>query len=318
MTAANPSRLGQINAAGDDQALFLDVFGGEVLTRFETAVNLKDKQMIRTLTEGKSARFPATFKVDTAYHTPGDEILGQNVKHNEITISIDDILIADTFVADFDELVNHYDVRSIYSSEIGNALAVAYDRNVARTILRASRGAELFAGDGGGAAITNAALNSDSDVLFDAISQAKEDMESADVPVDQVPVYAAIKPALWYLIARSDKAINRDTSGTDGSVAKSVLETVDGVEIVRSNAYPFGIDDSANADIPTAQRINMTNTVGMVWTPMAAGTVQLMDVMTEVHPDPRRLGTLMYGKYLVGHGPLRAKCARELRTAANV
>ena len=316
MPNANPSRLGQANLTGADDALFLDVFGGEVLTAFETRVMLRDKHMIRNIEHGRSARFPATFKVGTAYHTPGAEILGQNVRHNEVTISIDDVLISDVFVANVDELQNHYDVRSIYSSEMGNALALAYDRNVARNILRASRGAELFPGDGGGSALTNALMATDANALFDGISQAKQAMETRDVPVDTQPVYAAFRPASWYLMARSTRATNKDT-GDGGSIANTVLTTVDGIQVVRSTALPFGTNDSANAALPTAYRINMTNTVGMVWTPMAAASLHLQDVQMESVYETRRQGTLFVGKYLVGHGPLRNKCAVELRTAAN-
>lgn len=314
MANATPSRIGQVQGAGADDALFLDVFGGEVLTAFETSVALRDKHMVRTIEHGRSARFPASFKVGTSYHTPGAEITGQVVQHNEVTISIDDVLIADIFVANVDELQNHYDVRSIYSTELGNALALAYDKNVCRNILRAARGGELFAGDGGGAALTQAGFANTADTLFDGISQAKQAMEEKDVPVDRMPVYAAFLPAQWYIMARSDRALNKDT-GDGGSIANTVLKTVDQIEIVKSNAFPFGVDDSANAALPEDYRVNLSTTVGAVWTPMAAATLQLMDVQMESEYDMRRQGTLMLGKYLVGHGPLRNKCAVELKTA---
>lgn len=314
MAAANPSRIGQANLTGADDALFLDVFGGEVLTAFETRVQMRDKHMVRQIEHGRSARFPATFKVGTSYHTPGAEIVGQNVRHNEVTITIDDVLLADVFVANIDELQNHYDVRSIYSTEVGNALALAYDRNVARNILRAARGGELFPGDGGGAALTNAAFANTAADLFAGISQARQAMEEKDVPLDTMPVFAAFKAAQWYIMARSDLALNKDT-GDGGSIARTVLETVDGTQIMKSNALPWGVNDSANAALPTAYRLNMATTVGAVWTPMAAATLQLMDVQMESEYDIRRQGTLMLGKYLVGHGPLRNKCAVELKTA---
>ena len=132
MANATPSRLGQIQGAGDVRALNLDVFGGEVLTAFERSLNMRDKHMTRQIESGRSARFPATFKVGTRYHTPGDEFVGQVIQHNEVTITIDDLLISDTFISNIDEALNHYDVRSIYTNEIGLALAEAYDRNVTR------------------------------------------------------------------------------------------------------------------------------------------------------------------------------------------
>lgn len=55
MTAANVSRLGQINTAGDNSALFLKLFSGEVLTAFEIACVFADKHFIQSISSGKSA-----------------------------------------------------------------------------------------------------------------------------------------------------------------------------------------------------------------------------------------------------------------------
>lgn len=55
MANATPSRVGQIKGAGDDRALFLKVFSGEVLTTFNTACVMKDKTRVRNLSSGKSA-----------------------------------------------------------------------------------------------------------------------------------------------------------------------------------------------------------------------------------------------------------------------
>ena len=126
MTAATPSRSGQIGATGATDALWLKVFAGEVLTAYETAVKLKGTVRERSISGAKSASFPATFKTSANYHTPGAEILGKAIKHNEIVITLDDLLISDVFVADIDELKNHYDVRAPYSAELGNSLALFY------------------------------------------------------------------------------------------------------------------------------------------------------------------------------------------------
>jgi hypothetical protein len=47
---------GQINGAGATDALFLKVFGGEVMAAFETALVFNDsRQMVRSIASGKSA-----------------------------------------------------------------------------------------------------------------------------------------------------------------------------------------------------------------------------------------------------------------------
>lgn len=57
MANATVSRLGQQDAAGAADALFLKVFGGEVLVAFDEACKAIDKHFIRTIEHGKSAQF---------------------------------------------------------------------------------------------------------------------------------------------------------------------------------------------------------------------------------------------------------------------
>src|SRR5689334_10178885 len=98
-----PSRPGQINSAGDPLALFLKVFAGEVLTAFAETNVAMSRHMVRTISQGKSAQFPATWKGTAAYHTPGTQLVGTQVAQNERVIVIDDLLVADRFIALIDE-----------------------------------------------------------------------------------------------------------------------------------------------------------------------------------------------------------------------
>jgi len=314
MSNATVSRLGQANTAGDVKALFLKVFAGEVITSFETNTILKPLTRQRVIQSGKSAQFPAIYKAAAAYHAVGTEILGQNIKHNEVVISIDDLLVADAFIANIDEAMNHYDVRSPYSNELGLALALAYDKNVARNIARAARGAALFTGDSGGSAITDSDSDTSATSLAGSIWTAKQTMEEKDVPVDSSPVYAALKPAQWYLLAQdATLVLNRDVGG-DGSYSQGKFSMIGGVDVVKSNALPF-INSSADTSIPSAYRVNLATTTGLVFTEACAATVQLMGLGMESEYDIRRQGTLMVAKYAVGHGPLLNKCAVEIKTA---
>ena len=148
---ASLSRLGGINgvqynagsASGNyekENANFLKIFSGEVLTTFNRETIFKDLTMKRTISSGKSASFPITGRFSSRYHRPGDFITGQGNKGmiGEKIITIDDLLIADASIYDLDEAKLHWDVRSIYSTELGRALARAYDQRLARTLLTAS------------------------------------------------------------------------------------------------------------------------------------------------------------------------------------
>jgi hypothetical protein len=314
MANATPSRLGQVRGAGDTRAMFEKVFAGEVLTAFETNTILKPLTEHKTIASGKSASFPAIYKASAAYHTAGTELTGTAIQHNEVTISVDDQLIADTFIANIDEAMNHYDVRSPYSQELGLALALFYDKNVARNIARAARGLSLFAADTGGTQITDADSKTSATSLAGSIWTAKQTMEEADVPVEAVPVQCVVKPAQWYLLAQeSTLVLNRDVDG-DGSYSKGSFSMIGGVNVSRSNALPF-VDSSADTSIPSAYRLNMANTSALIFVSRAAATVQLIGMATEEIYDGRRQGTLMLGKMAVGHGPLINKAAVEVITA---
>lgn len=334
MSDATPSRVGQIQGSGDPTALFLKVFSGEILTAYHANVLMKDKHRVRAIANGKSAQFPATFKVGTQYHTPGTEILGEQIQSNEVVITLDNFLISDVFIADIDEAMSHFDFRSIYSNEMGIALALAYDRNVMRNVLLSSRASGLFTGDSGGGNLTNASLGTDGAYLSGALFTAKETLENKLVPVNTTPVYAGFLSAQWYLIAQTEKIVNSLYNG-GGSNSKGTFTSVAGVEVVKSTAFPFGLNDTVydgstnttgtvgapsganalEADFPTKYQLNMTTTVGAVWTEAAAATLQLRDLSMQSAYDIRRGGTLMVSRYAVGHGPLRSKCALELKTS---
>jgi hypothetical protein len=146
------SRLGQINATGDSLALFLKKFAGEVLTSFTTNNVMKDLHTIRTISNGKSAQFPVTGIASSKYHVAGERITDagnsyqSQIKANEVVINIDGLVLATTFIANIDEAMNHYDVRSIYSTELGRALAQRFDKQVMQAALLGTLGAPNVTG----------------------------------------------------------------------------------------------------------------------------------------------------------------------------
>lgn len=318
MSNSTPSRPGQNQLAGDVRALMLDLFGGEVITAFETSTVLRDKHMTKSLSNGKSYKFPAIWRATGGYHTPGVEITGDQIEHTEITVDPDDKLVSSVFIADIDELLNHFDVRQGYTKELGEFLATHYDANVLRTLIQASRGPSLFTGDQGGTGLENADFTTNAVALIDGFSAAKQAMDEKDVPVNSQPVHGILKPAQWYLVARSDKNLNRDFNGGVGSIRSMTLNTIDDIQVHKSNiaAGVFGSDDSANAAIPAYYRGKFGTTVGCVWTPMAAASVIVQDVGFNIVDQPEKQGTLLISRMMVGTRTLRTKCAVELRSGA--
>lgn len=309
MANASVSHIGQANATGDLDALWLKVFSGEILTAFEESNIFLPLTRVRTISNGKSAQFPASGKIATSeYHTPGNEITGQAVKHNEKVITIDDLLISHAFLSNIEEAKNHYDVRSIYSMQIGRELARAMDVNIARCLVLAARASALVSGENGGSVLTNAAAATDGEVLASLLFQVAQTFDEKDIPSDQR--YFACKPAIYNLLAQTTKVLNKDWGG-QGSYSDGKVIKVADITIVKSNHVP----SSNVATGPSKYQGNFSTTVGVAFTPDAAGTVKLLDLSVESAYDIRRQGTLIVGKYACGHDYLRPDCSVEIKTA---
>lgn len=310
MSAAIVSRLGQKDSAGDDRAIFLKVFAGEVLAAFRTKTMFLERHTIRTISSGKTAQFPVTWKGGSSYHTPGDELLGTQVNHNEVTIAIDDMLVADRFIADIDEAMNHYDIRSIYAEDVSDALAQKYDTNVAQVGVLAARASANVSGGNGGSAITDADANTSGSSHASSIFGAMQGLDEKDAPRENR--YAFMKPAYYYDLVETDKVLNRDYGSSNaGTYSDGTVFRVAGSQIVMTNNMP----STAITTGPAAYQGTFTTTVSLIMTKEAVGTVKLLDLSVRADYDPRRLGTLLVAKYALGHGILRPECAIEIKTS---
>jgi len=316
MTDSTPSRPGvKQGGTGGNYELLLDLYGGETLTAFESACIMRDKHMVKTLEKGRQFRFPAIWRASVGYHTPGQEILGNQITSTEIVVSPDDKLIAHAFISDIDEILSHFEFRSAYANENGQALARFYDANVMRRIIQAARSGALFTGDTGGSTLTKATYATSGTDILDGISDGKLTMEQKDVPVATSPVYALFKPLQWSLAARADKNLNQFYNGGQANLKRIALETVDGVQILKSNITPFGSNDSSNSAIPSKYRADFSNTIGLMWTPMAAATAEVQGMSSQVVDQPQKQGSLLISRLMVGTDPLRSKCAVEFKIA---
>jgi hypothetical protein len=310
MADATPSRVGQINLAGDQLALFLKLFAGEVLTAFDRKTDYRSRHRVRTIPHGKSAQFPVVGLAAAQFHTPGTEITGQQIRHGERIINVEDILLAPVFIAGFDELMNHYDVRSIYSNEIAQALAKTFDKDVSRTISRAARAAANLTDLQPGTVLSHADAATDGPTLFGLIFDAGVELDKKDIPADGRHV--AMKPVQYALVVRSEKPINTDLNPDgNGSLASGLVFRINGMPLFKTNNMAQE-DDTLNTAIPALRRLNYAPQMAQVFHESAAGTVQLQDMTMESEYDIRRQGTLVLGKYLVGHDYLRPEAAVEI------
>lgn len=302
------SRLGQSDGAGDAKALFLKQYGGEVLTAFEENNVAADKHITRTISSGKSAQFPVTGKKDAAYHTPGAEITGTVMKHGERVITIDDLLISDSFIANIDEAMNHYDVRSEYTRQDGAALARAFDKNIFAVGLNAARASATLTGGNGGSTINGANFKTSGNDLAGGIMDAAQAFDEKDVP--DMDRFAFVKPAQYYLLVETDKITNRNVEQI-GSYAEGKVPMIGGINIIKTNNLPT---TNVTGGFKASYNGNFGTTAALVMHRSAVGTVKLLDLSVESEYLIKHQGTLMVSKFLLGTDILRPESSVELRT----
>jgi hypothetical protein len=315
---ADPSRLGQINKAGDDKALFLKKFSGEVMTTFETTCVMKDKQLVQTISNGKSAQFPVTGTAAAAYHTPGQNILeGDNgllskIGKNEKVISIDGLLTASAFIANIDEAMNHYDTRAIYTTELGRALAYAWDKRSLQALVLAARASATITGGNGGSVLSKGAtVATTGAVLAAAIFEAAQKLDEKDVPENDR--YCVVRPAQYFLLAQTTDVINKQWGGS-GVYADGTVLKVAGISIIKSNFLPKTNISAVTGENNTYSG-DYSDTTAVVFQKGAIGTVKLLELATDMDYLTTHQGTLMVSKYAVGTGILRPEASVEISKA---
>lgn len=323
---SNPTRFLQGQDASDTRKLALEVFGGEVFTAFNLGTVFMDKVQNRTISSGRSARFPKIWKASSGYHQAGDELMGQSISTGEITITVDDILVSHVGVYDLDDMLTHFDVRGPFSKELGLALARAFDKNIARSLILSARNSGAGGPFPGGDNITDAALTNSGTVSgidwIDAIRAANIKLFNKDVPED-MPRYLSVNATVFDAIKYAKDSngqyllLNRffnDQSNGGGVEERADTIEVDDVTIIKSRNMPT-TDETSDTTVYSKYQANYSTTTGIFWTPMAAAVLKLMDVNLEYFRDVRRLEDFLVAKMLVGHGTLRPECAIEFKTS---
>lgn len=321
MSDATASRIGQSLGAGDPRALFLKVFSGETMVSYNAAVVMKDKTRVRHIKNGKSAQFAAIGKTKAQYHTPGTEIVGNVIQSDEKVITIDDVLIADTFIARIDEAMSQFDVRSEYSVQQGQALAQTYDRNLLSLAVKTARdtgagGTGLGAVGQGNAVSAHIGVSPVVQTIIDAAFAAAVNFDQKNIPEDNR--FLIVSPSTYYALVGSDKLLNLwYNPGNNGSYSDAKVKTVAGFQIIKSNN--LCVDHTAATatypDYGSKYTVNASDTTALLFHPSALGTVELLGMASEMEYDLRRQGTLMISKIAVGHGVLRPEGLYELRAA---
>lgn len=314
----------------DVRELYLKVFSGEVLTQWREKNVTRGLITLRTIPFGKSAQFPVLGKGYASVHTPGTNMLDTSgvtsrtstdptgsaiqlpnqFSHNERLIAIDNKLISSVMISDVDEMLNHYDVRSLYAMELANALANAFDRTAILSLIYAARirsnNAQLvtgepgggYNGDGGcygiGATPTGAAI---SDVLF----KVAQRFDEIDLPKEGR--ICLLPPQAYYALIKDPNLYTLSTasSGTTGTFQRALSATA-----------PAGITGGGAAfDNPNLRYGNADWARGMI-----ASVAGIMIIPTNHIPTADLSGTTFYSALAGSNGNSYAlNCSASRATA---
>ena len=336
MANATQSVLGALNKAVSNTAgsvaydtkyaTYLKLFSGELFKAYESATIARDTVQRRTLKNGKSLQFIFTGRMQAAYHTPGEPILGSgDPPVAEKTIQCDDLLISSAFVYDVDETLTHYSLRSEISAKIGHALAEAYDKKVFRTIAKAAREAHpITASPGpepGGTQIELGVTKEyNAQALVDAFFEAAAVLDEKNLP--KTGRTAILNPRQYYALVSqvSSNILNRDYGNSQGNLNSGEgLVEIAGIQIKRSNNLPFlagtvnsvsGENNSYNGDFSTH--------CGLIYQRDAAGIVEAVGPQVQVTSGDVSVlyqGDVMVGRLAMGVGTLNPAGAIELTSA---
>ena len=336
MANATQSVIGALNKAVSNTAgsqaydtkyaTYLKLFSGELFKAYESATIARDTVQRRTLKNGKSLQFIFTGRMQAAYHTPGEPILGSgDPPVAEKTIQCDDLLISSAFVYDLDETLAHYSLRSEISAKIGHALAEAYDKKVFRTIAKAAREAHpITASPGpepGGTQIELGVTKEyNAQALVDAFFEAAAVLDEKNLP--KTGRTAILNPRQYYALVSqvSSNILNRDYGNSQGNLNSGEgLVEIAGIQIKRSNNLPFlagtvngqsGENNDYSGDFSTH--------CGLIYQRDAAGIVEAIGPQVQVTSGDVSVlyqGDVMVGRLAMGVGTLTPAGAIELTSA---
>lgn len=314
-TLTGVTKQGQVKNTGDELAMFLKVFSGEVLTAFTRSSKAINNHLIKTISSGKSTSFPVMGRTVAKYLKPGNSLDDQRtaMEHNERTINIDGLLTADVLITDLYEAMNHFDVRAEYARQLGEALALSADGALIAEIAKLTQeSTENYTGAGRpiklAKTVSSVGINADyGEAVVQGLLEMKAQLSNNYVP--SVERYAYMKPDAIASVIANKTAIDRDY-GAVATIVDGELTKLCGFNIIEVPHLTIGGADKTGMvgtaptghDFPTALK---NDVAFLACHRTAVATVKLKDLALEQARRPEYQADQIIAKYAMGHGGLR-------------
>lgn len=320
---------GLVQGGSDKLAQYLKIFAGEVITAFERSAVATNRHMTRTIQSGKSAQFPVFGRAAAAYLKPGKSLddIRTNIPGMERLITIDGLLTTSQMITDIDDALSHFDVRSEYSKQMGEALAIAADAAVLAEIAKeAVADTENLTGLGSPGVVTKTLAAGELVDINEATGKAITQLlleAAATFDVNRVPLterVAYLDPTFHAALVASMNAINRDFGGV-GTIVEGRVARLCGFDIVSCPHITAGGADNANVlagaghVFPAAYAAKKPIVIAHR---TSVGTLKLKDLGFERARRAEYQADMLVAKYAMGHGGLRPEACMLGIIAATV
>ena len=296
------------NGSGTDLSRDVYIETLEAFNRTLVALPLVRRQ---TISSGNAGQFIIGGKTSDSTqpdtYDRGTQVDVTEVEFDERTIILARPVYEAKRVDQFEEKVAHYDVRTIITNNMGEALANKVDRMVFDQIFAASSGTGLASNPDAATLLaityTGTAV-AKGNVLADAIFDAAALIRTNDVMDD---LYVAVSPTEYSAIVRSDRAVNADFTNGNGGFDTGKVMQVGGVTLVQSN----NVKGTAGGTGGATEKL-----LGLVFSSEAVGVLELIGMTTNQEKQIEFLdSTLMTAYYANGMGVLRPECAVSIMSA---
>lgn len=319
--------VGINNDEAKREDMTLKQFSGEILASYEKKKLVSGMVHTKNIKNGKSAQFPLTGRATAGYF---DTIIDpKGIKTAERTINIDALMISSTMIPSFDQMLAHYDNRTVYSKELGEALANACELHTFIELAKVSHAVkriddadqvdgQWLSNDkfrictGGAADRAELAAN-----VLEGLFVAGEIMEAADVEIGEGLIGCLPSGSYNALVMQAAinglSYINKDVGG-EGSVAKGKIPELAGVNLFRAPKMPK--TDVTSTGVNKYHYGDFTKLAGMVFKGGAVGRLNLLEVQVEKEYMIAYQATLCLAKLACGMGGLRPEEAVAFELAA--
>lgn len=235
-------------------ALALKVFSGETLTAFARTSVTNGRFNTRSISSGKSAQFPAFGRTKAHYLKAGQNLddKRENILNGERTIVIDGLLTSDCLIYDLDEFIAHYDFRSPYAAQLGEALAISMDASVLAEVAKEALNTnENVTGLGKGGVVENTlaagatvGINKETGAAVrQLLLEIKAKMSMNNVPAGDR--YAFVDPIIHEALAANLDFLNA-RYGAQATLSDSDVISMSGFQIIETPHLTDGGDDPTN------------------------------------------------------------------------